>query len=443
VGGDSKAQIETNETSLRPNMTNINSIPSFLKFTLLAVVSFGTGRSWRFLFNTEWNGPLENNALGTDSLITGTADLQDQFQAQAELQRVIEGLLRSNHCNVNRAMGVNVEHAKDGFASEFQYVSRLLQMAVSTNRLLVLEPQFHSAYEPPDCTNTGWECHWEPISICKVNISHVQKHPAPDSSPLSHDNELSPLSFGVRTDKFSSAFFDIGWYGPNPLAWAPISFPRKDDRISLRADVLPFWERSYGRFWVRAQMAHYLWKPNSALQAQIDARFPATIRRNGAKPFIGFHVRFSDNIKDLQKGFARDASATRTLARFMEIAEDIRRQNPNTHLAYIYLATDNTEVVKQAQQPHWEKKGWKFIMQSDVQRSNSQERMWFREGRRKAAGAIATDIEVLRRADFLVGSFQSNVYRLACQLNTAWQVKKYSLYMNRHFAVDVEWYEDP
>ena len=56
------------------------------------------------------------------------------------------------------------------------------------------------------------------------------------------------------------------------------------------------------------------------------------------------------------------------------------------------------------------------------------------------------DIETLRRADFLVGSFQSNVYRLAAELNTAYHVDKYEWSvgaMNRIFPVDIEWYEDP
>ena len=59
------------------------------------------------------------------------------------------------------------------------------------------------------------------------------------------------------------------------------------------------------------------------------------------------------------------------------------------------------------------------------------------------AAAVATDIEAMRRADFLVGSFQSNVYRLGAELNMAWLVDKYPIHMDRHRTVDVEWFEDP
>ena len=57
--------------------------------------------------------------------------------------------------------------------------------------------------------------------------------------------------------------------------------------------------------------------------------------------------------------------------------------------------------------------------------------------------AIATDLEVLRQADFLIGSHQSNVYRLATELNWAFHTSKYPRLMKRHHTVDIEWYEDP
>lgn len=61
------------------------------------------------------------------------------------------------------------------------------------------------------------------------------------------------------------------------------------------------------------------------------------------------------------------------------------------------------------------------------------------------AANVMADLEALRRADFLVGSFPSNVYRLAAELNAAYNDgTKYSPHAQRIFAVDdVEWYQDP
>jgi hypothetical protein len=82
------------------------------------------------------------------------------------------------------------------------------------------------------------------------------------------------------------------------------------------------------------------------------------------------------------------------------------------------------------------------VVQANVERTTSIKFFWYGRGRSKAAAGVATDVEMLRRADFLVGSFQSNVYRLAAELNLAYLSDKYPWSMQRHYSVDVEWYED-
>jgi hypothetical protein len=128
----------------------------------------------------------------------------------------------------------------------------------------------------------------------------------------------------------------------------------------------------------------------------------------------------------------------------LQIAQILAQQHHHetgTTLRDIYIATDHELVLSWARTLFV---GWNIWGQEeDVQRSSSQSRIWFAQGRSSAAGAMAADLEVLRRADYLIGSFQSNVYRLAAQLNTAWNVNRYSVRKQRHFTVDVEWFEDP
>ncbi|CAB9518846.1 unknown protein [Seminavis robusta] len=381
-----------------------------------------------------------------------------------------------------------LDHPKDGFASEFQYVSRLLQMSVSTQRHLVLTPEWQSAYEPPDCRpkldedQSGWDCLWEPmLPACSTEqIQRQQNAENPDTANNNNNNnnrqmlsDSNPLSVGILPKKkATSNWFDVAWYSQQQqqlqsIMWAPTSFSRKKTD-QLKPDIIPHWERMYGRYWVRAQMAHALWRPNTFLRNSIANRLPPAdglfqfmmmnTTHDYTPLFIGFHIRLTDNAQDMQRHFARNATQTRNLARFMAFAERIRslhaaaavssssnsREQPPT-LDTIYLATDNRDILKQSKDPQWKERGWTFVTQTNtVERSTTTDkRMWFREGRSGAAGAIATDIEVLRRADYLVGSFQSNVYRLACQLNTAWNVHKYPWEVQRHWTVDVEWYEDP
>ena len=426
-----------------------------LKFLLLASFSSVIGRSWSVLVHylPVYFSPGKNfvdevtiSALGKKNL------LSLQVQAQKEIQHTIHEIMESPHidCAKARVVVSALEHPKDGFASEIQYVARLLQMAVSTRRALVLTSNWKSAYEHPGCRSlservSGWTCLWEPLSKCQ----HVDSTTTVREKLSSTDEPKYEANYSLGTGILSqrqpstSTFFDTVWYGVDRLVHAPNSFSRREDRIELRADVIPHWERVYGRYWVRAQMAHYLWRPNLELKAQIDSRLPTDIANGKLHRFIGFHIRYTDNINDLRKHFARNATLTRNFSRFMEFAEAIRKQSPENQLRDIYLATDNTEIVEESRQPRWKELGWKFTTQKDVQRSNTLERLWFQEGRGAAAGGIATDLEILKRADFLVGSFQSNVYRLACELNTAWNVNTYDFELQRHWTVDVEWYEDP
>eukprot|EP00966_Prymnesium_polylepis_P290453 6709521-Prymnesium_polylepis.1 len=71
--------------------------------------------------------------------------------------------------------------------------------------------------------------------------------------------------------------------------------------------------------------------------------------------------------------------------------------------------------------------------------------MWFKENREGQAANVVADVEALRQADFLVGSFQSNVYRLAAELNHAHHGgRTYSPHAQRIFSVEsIEWYPDP
>jgi hypothetical protein len=128
----------------------------------------------------------------------------------------------------------------------------------------------------------------------------------------------------------------------------------------------------------------------------------------------------------------------------MEIANSIQRQHPD--ITDVYVATDNEKIARMTKSDMYNS-SWTFHLQKGVRRASSDSGfMWFAKHRAAGAGAIAADIETLRRADFLVGSFQSNVYRLAAELNTAYHVDKYEWSvgaMNRIFPVDIEWYEDP
>jgi hypothetical protein len=443
------------------------SSSSHLRISLVAILAV---LLYRVLFSVVGlNGLVSRDRDGWDqihekvALETGQAFLlSQQVREQQDMQAAIRKNQHPENCNTARLLlrGGGLRLAKDGFASEIQYIARLLQMGVSTKRTLVLTPEWRSAYEPYDCalrfTNQasanssqsaeeqgqGWPCLWQPITSC-----HITKAPPEgDAAAVPSDDLEYPAGHGILFESpevpSTSKYFQTKYYGPDRVTWAPTSFVGRPTEL---ADVVAHWERVHGRFWVRAQMVHFLWRTSGWLQHEIELSVPPALVKGGtpAASFIGFHIRKTDNIADFRRGFSRNATVTRSFDRFMAFAQEIRSSFPDKHIETIYLATDNSAVIEESKRTKWQQLGWTFVFQTNVQRTTKQDRMWFRDGRSTAAGAIGTDLEVLRRADFLVGSFQSNVYRLAAELNSAWHAGNYSWSLRRHWTVDVEWYEDP
>lgn len=382
------------------------------------------------------------------SLITMTKDIStrkvpdsrlgQQIQDQHDFQALINETQNPTICTSRYLVRGEIP-PKDGFASEVQYISRLLQVAVSTRRILWISRSWKSAYCPPNHLG-GWTCLWQPLSHCSPSLSGNNN--AKKNRTLL-DTAMAPMNYGILPQRARSAYtspwFDPLMYSSRPILPAPISFPLKHS--TAIGDVIPHWERAYGRYWIRSQMAHYLWQPTEWLAQEIRVRtaYPTD------QAFVGVHIRFTDNIPDFAKSFGRNATYTRQLAYLLELATNVSQHHQSltgVTIRDIYIATDHSKVLDWAREIFV---GWTVWGQesSNVQRATTQNRVWFAKGRSSAAGAMAADLEVLRRADYLLGSFQSNVFRLAAQLNTAWNVHRYSVRIRRHFTVDVEWFEDP
>jgi hypothetical protein len=411
----------------------------------MAAAAFGTK-------NDASDGRRDNDSV-REARLKGQVRLRDEFQ---ELIR--ESQTPSN-CSDARIVLIRESKEFDGFALEVRSMAKYLQVAVASGRALTVWPTMTSAYAP-ECpklyidsedltenkfegSNDGksedknkvekggrWYCLWQPVSNCTVfeNIGGMASDYVPPE----------PMGVGIIEEKEKSYLFDTRYYGPARIQ-------RMDrfihlDRVAL-ADVMPHWERMYGRFWVRAQVSEYFWKhATDGLKHEIESRLPRSLLES-REPYLAFHIRMTDNVWHLQNDFSRNATITRSFDRFMEIA-NIIRNNDRPDLRHIYVATDNDAAASRTIESDYP--DWIFHIQEDVKRSDADSHfMWFRDHRAGTAGAIGADVETLRRADYLVGSFQSNVYRLAAELNSAHQLAKYLWDEKRIYSVDVEWYEDP
>eukprot|EP00555_Chaetoceros_dichaeta_P011437 CAMPEP_0198259340 /NCGR_PEP_ID=MMETSP1447-20131203/8574_1 /TAXON_ID=420782 /ORGANISM="Chaetoceros dichaeta, Strain CCMP1751" /LENGTH=387 /DNA_ID=CAMNT_0043946717 /DNA_START=148 /DNA_END=1311 /DNA_ORIENTATION=- len=381
----------------------------------------------------EWTSESNENRYGIDS-----TPLSRQIRIQQEFQQLIEQSQKLDNCKDARILVVNLEEEFDGFALEVRFMAYYLQIAVATERALVVSHNFTSAYAPrcnidlessEDSSNRGgsWACIWNPVSNCTAdeNIgSTAPRHMLPE-----------PMGAGILST--DSVYFDAKFYGPERIVDVDRYIHVKR---TMHVDVIPQWERMHGRYWIRAQISDYFWKyATDGLNEVVNSRLPRSLLDLN-EPYIAFHIRMTDNVEHLADHFGRNATVTRSFGRFMEIADRIRRDHHT--LRHIYVATDNDYAAAMTLKGDYP--NWTFHIQDDVKRSDSaSEFMWFQDYRAGSAGAIGADIETLRRADFLVGSFQSNIYRLAAELNTCYHTSRYLWDMKRIHTVDVEWYEDP
>lgn len=375
--------------------------------------------------------------------------LQEELDEELEIQNEFQDFIYQNQfgagdCQHRRILLSSNRSAMDGFTWELQDLGRMLMAGIATDRTFLVSKTFPSGYAPSHCRNiTGrdggsWTCIFNPITNCTEENSNA-------TDAMKDYEELesaSGLSYGIipfaEGGKSHSRYFDKYYYGADRVVRGP---PRMWNKETRYIDVVPKWERRMGRYWIRCQTAHFIWGTIGVadyLKNAMEPRMPEDLV-SGKIPYIAMHVRFTDNIFTLSKLFGRDAHTTRDLHTFMEIAQGIRAE---TGISNIYLATDSQQVVAKLREID-SNSDWTFWIQESVERSEKPDWLWFMDKREAMAPMIATDIEVLRRADHLIGSFQSNVYRFCAEINTAYHAGKYSIHQYRHHTVDLDWYEDP
>jgi hypothetical protein len=196
---------------------------------------------------------------------------------------------------------------------------------------------------------------------------------------------------------------------------------------------------AHGPFWLRGQAQSFLWDLRPDIQRAIKQTLVAK-QLVRAKKYVACHIRNSDNVKVIKRDFGIDAMKANSLSTCMAVARRIRDKDPE--LRTIFIATDNSEVIQDLPTDS----PWKFIFQSGkhvTRTANIDSKFaWFRHKGGKSA--IITDIELMRKADYVVGSMISNVFRLVAELRDANpELPVDSLKTQRVFSVDVEWYEDP
>ena len=245
---------------------------------------------------------------------------------QVRLQKEFQALLQKNQnpstdCGRQRIYMDEefdgVEH--DGFTLELHAFGRLLLAALATDRTFVMWDKFTSAYSPPNCiwSSSGtkkatagiynndavssWTCPYEPRLNCTETMSM--------NSTIEFAPSGQTASLGIF-DYDGSDYFNSEHYSAHRIEVGDWTDP------VAHIDHVEHYERAMGRFWVRSQTQHYLWRPSAGLKREMKKRLPHNLDHN----YIGMHIRFSDNIVR-HEDFWRNVTVSRSLDNFMSIAE--------------------------------------------------------------------------------------------------------------------------
>lgn len=328
------------------------------------------------------------------------------------------------------------------FARAFQYLALSLQVAVATRRSLVIDEKWALLPGDREACRT-YDDGLRSISCLRIKSKCDTFDPENTiHSPPTYRSilEAPASSFAIIPDTpitKTNNLFHAEFYGPDPVMEMPSWFFPKDTYL---IDVVPQWERAFGRFWIRSQVSHYAWEewhgPSSLSQSESASGC-------GSPPTIAFYwISCKKLRRNLAVKFGRNATFTQSFERYMETAATIQkeydekiRQDSCPPLKNIVVVTDRVNDVPipaltkiKKQYPDWE---FSFPSLSGA----------------TAEQQMLSDLHQLRTANYLVGTFQSQMYRLAAQLNLAYFHRHdhptVSTPLQRHWPVDVEWFENP
>jgi hypothetical protein len=400
------------------------------------------------------------NTAGVDLKGQALRSVFHNARTQKEIQDRVQSLQYPSACAKTRRLLVKASPPIVGvgvgeqFAREFHYLSLSLSVAVATGRMLVLDGEWQFLAKIDDqCAQFSIT----PDSLKSLGFDHaIRLHSVACLQQASISNctwfgqsissssgrfinlqSVDNLSFGIIPESVISAdngMFHADYFGPRQAMEMPAwPFPRSMFLI----DVVPIWERSMGRFWIRSQMVHYLWEKWHRNNFSMYS-FPS-IGSSGAdsRPYIAFYWISCKRLrKNLATKFGRDSAVTQDFGRYMELANMIRERTGDSSLNTIYFITDGVTGVVPPEAFEKKYPDWQFVQIFAADETETATSLGVEE-------RTVASLEVMRKADYLVGSFQSQTFRLAAELNAAWFAARYSPSLHRHWPLDVEWFENP
>lgn len=343
------------------------------------------------------------------------------------------------------------------WVESLEVLAKALQIALSTERRLmpiVVDAAGRRMDEMVSqfCQHSDHElyCRWMNRSIkpCRSNEDASGKN-----------SYLSPLRRGLIPDhnnigaSYGSNFFHSAFYGPEPVVQIP-HFSREVWPMTWFLDSGLAWERLWGSHWVRAQLLDFLWielVENTTNRNRAKAEEPRSgTRRSTKEPRRVLLVWDTRAHEQLQHRFARNATKTHGWKRLekilhrIEIEESIEVKQRNQS----FKDNDSWEwelsILELGQKEHLNGQATEALTASYAQ-SNSAQKVTLRQLSKFETEQDELDA-MLQGSEYLLGTFASSWFRVACGLHVAKLIDASQLSLpeisRRHWPLDIEWMKE-
>ncbi|XP_046913120.2 alpha-(1,6)-fucosyltransferase [Dermatophagoides farinae] len=342
------------------------------------------------------------NSLLFDLVIIAKRDERSRYK-QLELlsnyiQNRIHELQNPKDCKTTQKIVCTLNKGC-GFGCQIHHLSYCMVIALATKRTLILNSQnwryankIHGSSTAKSSSSSLWELAFQPLSHTCLNDSGSPRTNWLNSIDHNHHHPRNvqvidlPILDSLR---------------PRP-PYLPLTIPQEISNELTTLHGSPF-------VWFIGQILRYIMKPSDEIEQFLSMK---RSKFNFKHPIVGVHVRRTDKINT--------EASFHSLSEYMIHVEDYfdrlelfkKRQNDETTTKRIvYLATDDSSVWRK-EVPKFEKKGYKFIGDSEISDTASVNRRYSFDSLKN----IILDVWMLSETDYIVCTFSSQVCRLAYEL---------------------------
>lgn len=331
--------------------------------------------NWLLKKGADYQKTLKNDLL---SLGDGVDGLEDwRLKESQQLGRLVQGRLQylQNPKSCTDTKKLLCKMSKQcGFGCQLHHLTYCLIVAYGTERTMILQSKGWK-YTP-----NGWERLFLPMS-----------------STCTSDMGGSRYFWGAKEGMHDAQVVEMPIIDNMPArpAFLPLAVPED------LADRLSRFHSNPAAWWI-GQFVTYLTRPQPQLERNLKK---AKYNLKFSHPIVGVQVRRTDKLTAHEAGYHKVTEYMTYVEEWFEMYE---QKHPGVERK-VYLATDDTSVLTEAQQGF---PNYTFLSDTNISRSAG---LNTRYSETSVIG-VMTDIHILSLCDYLVCTFSSQVCRAAYEL---------------------------